>query len=472
VKQLRDRAVGPASAAPHSAAVGDHLVEFYPDVQTFAHTVADHLAPAWDDPHGIAMLVARPAYRDRVRSALAQRGLDTCPPDDGGRLLLIDAATAVDAVFVDGAPDPDRFREQVGDRLRAVLAPGASARVCGEMVALLWEGGDVAGAMALEQVWNDQLGETPMSVLCPYPASAFDDGDDGAFHAVCRQHHGLAPEGPRRRRGPAQRLRTVARLDAELRAGSAERQALRDKQAELETALQRLRELDRLRNEFVAMVVHDIRNPTATITAALDMLRDAWRDFDDDEVEALLATATKNARHIERLTTDMLTVAGLDAGDFRYHLAPTDLGDVVRRAVVEAHRTSDRHFEVTIPSALPKALADEDRQTQILGNLLGNAVKFSPADTTVRVAVVDRGDRLAVSVADRGRGIPEGAGTRLFEPFYRVRAGDRNGAKGTGLGLYIAKSLVEGQGGEISVDSRPGEGATFTYTVPTVGPSA
>jgi signal transduction histidine kinase len=123
-------------------------------------------------------------------------------------------------------------------------------------------------------------------------------------------------------------------------------------------------------------------------------------------------------------------------------------------------------LQIEIPSELPTALGDEGRNRQILANLVTNALKFSPEDSMVSISISVEDSALAVSVSDRGVGIPPDDMSRLFERFSRLPNSRRSKAKGTGLGLYICKQLVEAQGGRISAESVPGLGSTFRYTVP------
>jgi signal transduction histidine kinase len=132
--------------------------------------------------------------------------------------------------------------------------------------------------------------------------------------------------------------------------------------------------------------------------------------------------------------------------------------------VEELREASGRRIEFTSPHNLRAALVDEGRQVQIMTNLLTNAVKFSPEDSPVLVTIEDQEAQIAVSVRDHGEGISELDQRRLFRPFSRIECGQPHPVRGSGLGLYISRLLVEGQGGQLWVDSRPGAGSVFTYT--------
>lgn len=222
-----------------------------------------------------------------------------------------------------------------------------------------------------------------------------------------------------------------------------------------------LSERDRLWPEFVAMVAHDIRGPVTTVSGFLHFLRDRWEHLTAAEIEQYLDAAIGSAKRIERLVGDILTMSHIDSGAFVFDLRPTDLAKVAGQAVEEVGRTTGRRIDVSAPADLRPALADPDRQFQILTNLLTNAVKFSPDDSPIELEVTDDGDLLSVSVRDEGRGIPRDDHVLVFRPFSRLS----DGTPGSGLGLYITKMLVEGQGGTIRLASSPGDGSTFSYTV-------
>lgn len=169
---------------------------------------------------------------------------------------------------------------------------------------------------------------------------------------------------------------------------------------------------------------------------------------------------------LERLIGDLSDVAGLQAR--RLELLPrrVDLGVLVRDCVDQVRRQDTSHVvQVAVPAGALEGTWDPERLSQVLQNLLANAIKYSPDGGTVAVTVEDLGDRAQVSIRDMGLGIPPEALPRLFDQFYRVE--EHRGAPGLGLGLYIARSLIEAHGGRIRAESEgPGQGSTFLFTLP------
>ncbi|MCW2928281.1 MAG: multi-sensor signal transduction histidine kinase [Thermoleophilia bacterium] len=234
------------------------------------------------------------------------------------------------------------------------------------------------------------------------------------------------------------------------------------------SASQRLREVDQLKTEFVAMVAHDLRSPMSVITGFADTIHDRWDDLADDKKLEYLRLISRNARSLSEFVEDVLRVARMEAGEFTYEMRPFDPREVVQRIVSEM-RVAHPELTLTVdaPSQLPVALGDSERNWQILNNLVSNALKFSEGETSIEVELRELPDERAVAIAvrDHGVGISTEDQERLFRRFSRVGPTRRTVA-GSGLGLYIVKSMVEAQGGRIWVESAPGEGATFTYTMP------
>jgi signal transduction histidine kinase len=447
----------PGGSAGTPPAHHDHLVTFYENDAFLVDSVVAFLARALEAGEP-AVAIATADHLVAIERALGDRG------GTDGTLLAIDAHEMLATLMVDGAPAAEAFEAAIGGILDEM---GPGARAFGEMVAVLWERGDVNGAIALEDLWNELATTRAFELFCAYPMRSFEQEEDtDGFRAVVQRHGSVVPsESYSTLADPEERRRHVALLQQEAAAGVNERVALRRKQAELEDALEKLRELDRLRSEFVAMVVHDIRTPTAVVSGFLDLLREHWPELAECDIQDFLDKALANTHRIEHLVDDILTMSRIDSDEFTFDLRPADLVGVVERAVSQVRDATGRRIEVDRPEGLRAALVDENRQAQILTNLLTNAVKFSPEDTTVRVSVEDRDEQLVVSVHDEGIGISAEDQTKLFRPFSRLERRRGDAENGTGLGLYIAKALVEGQGGTIWVDSVEGLGSTFSYTV-------
>jgi signal transduction histidine kinase len=232
-------------------------------------------------------------------------------------------------------------------------------------------------------------------------------------------------------------------------------------------ANERLRQVDQLKTEFVAMVAHDLRSPMSVITGFADTMLDRWSELDDDHKIEYLQLISRNTRSLAEFVEDVLQVARMESGELHYDVQPFDARRVVARIVRDMQIAQPRmQLTIDAPEQLPTALGDEERNWQILTNLVSNAVKFSEGDPQIRVELRALPEERAVAIAVRehGVGISSEDLPRLFRGF--SRGGASRKVAGTGLGLYIVKSMVEAQGGRIWVQSEPGEGSTFTYTLP------
>jgi len=224
----------------------------------------------------------------------------------------------------------------------------------------------------------------------------------------------------------------------------------------------RLAEAHALRRRMTADVAHDLRSPLAVLTGYLEALRDGALEATPERFDAMHAEAT----HLGRLIEDLRTLALADAGELPLHRAPVAPGKLLAR-VAAAFGPEAQAAGITLtveaPDALPAVHVDAERMVQVLGNLVGNALRHTPAGGRVTLAARSHGDRVALTVADTGEGIPPDVLPHVFER--TVRADAARSTDGSGLGLAIARSLVEAHGGTISVASQPGQGATFTVVL-------
>ena len=437
-------------------------MRFYEGEEFLLASLLDFLAPALEgDDAGV--VIATPELHSRFDASLANRQVDAELLRREDRLVLLDAQELLDGVVEDAAADRERFLGAVEPVLERTAGPGRTVHVFGATTPVTSDETALDAALAVEELWNELAGRRVFRLLCAYPLGAFaSDARSVTFDRLCDDHTAVFPAERCLPEDGARQGQAIAALQQRLTAAEAERQQWQIARRELQGRVEDLDVAGRSREQFVTTVVHDLRTPTTLVSTALGQLRTHLQDPDED-VEQLLGMALEGTERIERLVGDVLAAARVRTAAFTYDLRPVDLASIAERAARGVAVATGRRIDHVAPPGLPPAAADQDRQLQILDNLLWNAVKFSPEDSTVTVELQGSDDWLTVRVRDEGVGIAEEDQAGLFHPFARLRSGD---VAGTGLGLSITKALVEGQGGTIRVESRPGAGAVFSYTVP------
>src|ERR1051325_7436383 len=231
--------------------------------------------------------------------------------------------------------------------------------------------------------------------------------------------------------------------------------------------LTRLKRLERTREEFVANVSHELRTPLSLIKGYAETLLDGAKD-NPEVATKFLETIDRNARRLDLLIQDLLTISALESGRVTLNFQPVALHNLTEEILADFKSRAEAR-KVQLVNDMPDltARADADRLEQVIGNLLDNAVKYGRESGTVTVGGRAGDDgRVEVFVQDDGPGIPAEALERVFERFYRVDKARSREQGGTGLGLAIVKHIVQSHGGRVWATSEPGQGAAFSFTLP------
>lgn len=226
---------------------------------------------------------------------------------------------------------------------------------------------------------------------------------------------------------------------------------------------ERIAEINEIREEFISIVSHELRTPVAGIAGFLDSALDHWSTMDDDGRLHAVRRARANARRLQALTRDVLDTSGTEAGEFTYSFDLVDIKAEVEAAIGAIRDVEPgRVFEFLSVGEPAWVRADPDRIQQVLLNLLDNAVRNSPRDTTISIAVTNDREAALVTVRDHGAGLSDTDIKKIFEKWVR----DRSTVHGTGLGLYISRRIVEAHHGKIWATNAPDGGAEFHFSVP------
>ena len=232
---------------------------------------------------------------------------------------------------------------------------------------------------------------------------------------------------------------------------------------------ERLKELNDLKTEFVSVVAHDLKTPLTVAIGYTEYLRDQWGVMAEGERRKLVDNVQRSLDRLASLVSSVMEMTRLEGGSSPADTRPFDLGELVRSIVGDIGSTvHPRRCDVEIRDPLPLVVADRDAMERVVTNLVSNALKYSHPDEPVVVEVDRWGSDMRVAVRDRGRGIAPSDQGKLFQRFSRLPSTDGPRPEGTGLGLYICRSLVEAWGGSIWVESVVGQGSTFAFTVPAV----
>ncbi|MFL5578155.1 MAG: ATP-binding protein [Gemmatimonadaceae bacterium] len=367
-----------------------------------------------------------------------------------------------------------------------LLAPQYSLLFYAAVLGSAWYGGLGPGLLATA------LAATALDFLFVPPRYSFgqfsvrDAVGLAVFAAVAVVTSSLSARLRAQRERAEEHAREVERLAAELEARSAlrleekvrEAEALAAELALANRALARKSEeaeaATRAKSAFLAAVSHELRTPLNAIAGYAELIADGVRGPVTPEQRHDLARIQFGQQHLLALINDLLDAAKIEAGQLSLEIAEVAPAEVVARAAALAEpviAAKGLRLERTPMDDVPLVRADPDRLLQVLVNLLSNAAKFTQRGT-VGVAARVAGSRVAISVSDTGRGIPTADLERIFEPFAQVQRADGEEQHGTGLGLAISRDLARAMGGDLTVESTPGVGSTFTVWLARAGVAA
>ncbi len=246
---------------------------------------------------------------------------------------------------------------------------------------------------------------------------------------------------------------------------------LRHNNHELATANTKLRELDRLKSQFLSAATHELRTPLTVILGYNSMLAESLQDRLNDEEQETMRESVTACKRLIRLVNSMLDISQIESGRMPMNFTRADLRQLVQGAVALFQNEARQHqleLKLELPARMPRIELDAERIQQVLLNLLGNAVKFTPPGGTITVAVRNRAEaqEAEVAVTDTGRGIALEDQARIFDEFGQIRGRRPVGSEGSGLGLAISRRIVAAHEGAIRVKSELDRGSTFSFTLP------
>jgi two-component system CheB/CheR fusion protein len=337
------------------------------------------------------------------------------------------------------------------------------------MVALLWAEGNRDAAIRLEELWNDLARRETFALLCAYPISHFDDvGYARPFADINAAHTWVTPAESYSIAEAGERNRIIATLQqkaAALEAESKQRAAL---EVALRSKIDELAEVDRRKDEFLAMLGHELRNPLAPVTTALQIMR--IHESEPSRVARSREIVERQIEHMTRLIDDLLDVSRITRGKIELREQPLLLSSVIERAVESARPLIDERghrIVLDLPTEPVTFLADPARLAQVFANLLNNAAKYTDVGGRISLHARVDGANLVVGVKDDGPGLTRELQKHAFELFMQGPQTRGRARGGLGIGLTLVRRLVELHGGMVEALSEgPGKGTEFVVRLP------
>jgi two-component system phosphate regulon sensor histidine kinase PhoR len=228
-----------------------------------------------------------------------------------------------------------------------------------------------------------------------------------------------------------------------------------------------LKKTERIRKDFVANVSHELRTPLTSIKGFVEALKDGAMNSPEQSTR-FLSIISQHTDRMNKIISDLLQLSQIESKEFELKMEPFSLKELVEEVVYSLKRSADQKsqsIEINLHSEAQKVLGDKYRINQALTNFLDNAIKYTPEKGKIKIESRDKGERIEIAVIDNGMGIPPNDLPRIFERFYTVDKGRSRELGGTGLGLSIVKHIIEAHGGTVNVQSQPGKGSEFSFTL-------
>jgi signal transduction histidine kinase len=445
-----------------------HLVQYYEKEGFLYDRVTDFMSDGLRGSDA-AILIATPAHRAGVESRLRGRGVDLNSLSAGGRYHALDARETLSQFMVGGSPDPQRFAATIGPVIRAARNGDRRVLAFGEMVALLWAEGNRDAAVRLEELWNELARQETFALLCAYPISHFDDAAYAKpFADINAAHTWVTPAESYSIVQADERNRVIATLQQKAAALEAESKQRAVLEAALRNKIDELAEVDRRKDEFLAMLGHELRNPLAPVTTALQIMR--IHESEPSRVARSREIVERQIEHMTRLIDDLLDVSRITRGKIELREQPLLLSAVIERAIESARPLIDERghrIALDLPTEPITFLADPARLAQVFANLLNNAAKYTDVGGRIWLRAFVDGKELVVGVKDDGPGLSNELRKHAFDLFMQGPQTRARARGGLGIGLTLVRRLVELHGGSVeALSDGPGRGTEFLVRLP------
>lgn len=426
----------------------EHLVQFYETDEFLVNSVHNFIRKG-----DFAVVIATKQHRELLEKELKLHNFDIIKAKLQGHYVALDAEETLSKFMVNGIPDSQLFFDVIGKIIISVANGKNKVRAFGEMVALLWKEGNQAGAIRLEQLWNNLQKHYSFSLLCGYSMNNFDGNIHAIpFNEVCLTHsHVLPTEKYSSLQTEEERMREIAMLQ--------------QKAKSLEEEIERRKQLENQKDEFMAVVSHELKTPVTSIKAYTQVLHKNFQKKGDIKAATSLGKMGNQINKLTSLIEDLLDVTKIEAGKLQFRQQQFNIHELVEEIIDEIKHTTTHKIikKGTINTVIH---ADRERIGQAVTNFLTNAIKYSPTSDKIVVSLKTNTASVTISVQDFGLGINKKQLPYVFDRFFREPGVKQETFPGLGLGLYISSEIIKRHNGRIWVESEKGAGSTFSFSLP------
>lgn len=439
-----------------------HFVQFYETDAFLLNSLRDFIG-AGLVTGDVCIVVATPTHQAELEERLCGYGLDLSAARAGGQYVALDAAETLAKFMVDGAPKPERFAEVIGAVIAQAAQGNRRVRIFGEMVALLWADGNQDAALRVEELWNGLQERYSFLLFCAYPLRDVGGTALAApFNHICASHSRVIPaESYTTLAEPDDRLRRIVELQQ--KAHSLQAEIAERKQAE-----EALRQANQRKDEFLAMLAHELRNPLAPIRNAVALLRRLSPP--EPQLQQAREVIDRQVQHLTRLVDDLLDTARITQGKIALRREKLELMNVIGRALEMSRpliEARGHQLHLSLPQEPLRLEGDLLRLAQVIANLLSNAAKYTQEGGQIWLLAERAGAELVLRVRDNGMGIPATLLPHIFGLFTQAERSLDRAEGGLGVGLALVRSLVEMHGGRVEAFSAgQGQGSEFVVYLP------
>jgi signal transduction histidine kinase len=465
-------AVQCVAPALHWGDIGEseHFVQFYQDEAFLLQSLSGFIGRGIRSGSA-AIVIAMTPHLEELERHWQKMGVGLESARACGQYIAHGAEETLSQLLLGEWPQALRFRDVIEPIVAAAAARFPRVVAFGEMGSLLWSSGRHDAALHLEELWNDLAKRYSFTLYCAYPIRTDALVPIERLRGVCTAHSRAIPaERYAALENPEARVAEICALQhkaAMLERQTRERERL---EKELQLQLEKLTDAERHRDEFLAILAHELRNPLAPIRSAAELMHLERTDH------AALSTARvlieRQVQQLAHLIDDLMDVSRVTHGTIELRKAYVDLRQIVRVAI-EVTRPAvagkEHHLEVCLPQQQVPVIGDAGRLAQVVANLLNNSAKYSKPNGCIQVSVAQEGSEATIRVSDTGIGMTTEIVPRIFDMFTQGHGSASSVRDGLGVGLTLAKHLVELHGGKVEAYSEGlNKGSTFTVRLPVI----